>query len=240
MKINVYQNDLPDDVFSYFKNEKINTPQDEKPAYTDVLKNLKIETAQMSGSAAPIIAVDTEAMGLMPYRDRLCLAQLSNGDGEAHLVQFTNYDKADNLKKLLADESITKVFHYARFDVMMMYKYLGVMTKNIYCTKIVSRLVRTYSNRHSLQELCFELLGFTLSKEQTSTDWGKKDLTKAQKEYAANDVLYLHKIKDKLDIMLEREKRTDIAKECFRFLETRVIIDLLTDESYDIFAHHMK
>lgn len=183
------------------------------------------------------VAIDTETMGLLPYRDRLCLAQFSKGDGNAYLVKLDNYDHAKNLKYLLTNKQILKIFHYARFDIMMLYKYLGVMTENIYCTKIASKLVRTYTSKHSLLNLCKDLLNVEISKEETCTDWGTRELTAEQKEYAANDVLYLHKIKEKLDEMLIRENRVEIAKSCFEFLKTRVILDLLTNEQYDIFAH---
>lgn len=183
------------------------------------------------------VAIDTETMGLLPYRDRLCLAQFSKGDGDAYLVKFNNYDLAKNIKYLLADNQILKIFHYARFDIMMLYKYLEVMTQNIYCTKIASKLVRTYTSKHSLLNLCKDLLNIEISKEETCTDWGAKELTTEQKEYAANDVLYLHRIKEKLDEMLVRENRVELANSCFEFLKTRVILDLLTNEQYDIFAH---
>ncbi|MDO4974964.1 MAG: ribonuclease D [Alphaproteobacteria bacterium] len=183
------------------------------------------------------VAIDTETMGLLPHRDRLCLAQFSKGDGDAYLVKFNNYDLAKNIKYLLADNQILKIFHYARFDIMMLYKYLEVMTQNIYCTKIASKLVRTYTSKHSLLNLCKDLLNIEISKEETCTDWGAKELTTEQKEYAANDVLYLHRIKEKLDEMLVRENRVELANSCFEFLKTRVILDLLTNEQYDIFAH---
>ena len=183
------------------------------------------------------IAIDTETTGLLPHRDRLCIAQFSTGDGNAYIVKFEDYTKAKNIEKMLSDDGILKIFHYARFDVMMIYKNLGIMTKKIYCTKIASKLVRTYTSKHSLLELCKELLAVEISKEQTCTDWGKPELTEEQQIYAANDVLYLHKIKIKLDEMLEREKRTDLAKSCFDFLETRVQLDLMAGENYDIFAH---
>ena len=183
------------------------------------------------------VAIDTETMGLMPHRDRLCLAQFSLGDGNAHLVQFFDYSKAKNVKLLLADAKILKIFHYARFDMMMLYKYLGVMTKNVYCTKIASKLSRTYAQKHSLLDLCQEVLGVEISKEQTCTDWGSENLTGEQKEYAANDVLYLHQLKEKLDIFLKREGRFELARSCFNFLETRIQLDLMAGENYDIFAH---
>lgn len=183
------------------------------------------------------VAIDTETMGLLPYRDRLCLAQFSKGDGDAYLVKFNNYSLAKNIKYILLDNQILKIFHYARFDIMMLYKYLEVMTQNIYCTKIASKLVRTYTSKHSLLNLCKDLLNIEISKEETCTDWGAKELTTEQKEYAANDVLYLHRIKEKLDEMLVRENRVELANSCFEFLKTRVILDLLTNEQYDIFAH---
>lgn len=183
------------------------------------------------------VAIDTETMGLMPHRDRLCLAQFSLGDGDAHLVQFFEYSNAVNIKNLLADKKILKIFHYARFDIMMLYKYLGAMTKNVYCTKIASKLSRTYAQHHGLLDLCKEILGVEISKEQTCTDWGCKQLTEEQKEYAANDVLYLHQLKERLDVVLRREGRFELAQNCFDFLETRVKLDLMAGETYDIFSH---
>ncbi|MDR3031272.1 MAG: ribonuclease D [Holosporales bacterium] len=183
------------------------------------------------------VAMDTETMGLLPYRDRLCLAQFSIGNGDCHLVQFERYNKSQNIEKILINKNILKIFHYGRFDIMVLYKYLGIMAKNVYCTKIASKLVRTYASSHSLLELCKDLLKVEISKEQTCSDWGNPDLTEEQKKYAATDVLYLHKIKQKLDVMLEREKRSEIAQKCFDFLETRVILDLMVGETYDIFSH---
>ena len=183
------------------------------------------------------VAVDTETMGLRPHRDRLCLAQFSKGDGDCFLVQFENYQNAKNIKKLLASNEILKIFHYARFDIMIIYKYLGVMTQNVFCTKIASKLTRTYTSHHSLLDLCKELLNIEISKEQTCTDWGKSELSEEQKIYAATDVLYLHKLKEKLDVMLKRENRQELAQKCFSFLEARVVFDLMVDENYDIFAH---
>lgn len=184
------------------------------------------------------VAVDTETMGLMPHRDRLCLVQISAGDGTCHLVQIEDYNQSKNLCNLLKNENILKIFHFARFDIMMLYKCLGVMTKKIYCTKIASRLVRTYTNAHSLKSLCWDLLEVELSKEETLTDWGSVELTAKQKEYAANDVFYLHSLKEKLDAMLLREKRDDIAQKCFDFLEIRAFFDLSCGNDYDVFAHH--
>lgn len=186
----------------------------------------------------PIVAIDSETLGLNPIRDRLCLVQLSSGDGTAHMVQFTDgkYD-APNLKALLADPAITKLFHYARFDVAMFRRYLGVMTTPIYCTKIASKLVRTYTDKHGLKDLVKELLGTDLSKEQQSSDWGAPDLSEKQLAYAANDVAYLHRLKDALDVMLAREGRTELARACFGFLPTRAELDLAGWPDTDIFAH---
>ena len=186
----------------------------------------------------PVVAIDSETMGLKPQRDRLCLIQLSSGDGNAHLVQFErcNYT-APNLVKLLEDPDITKVFHYARFDVAVIKKYLKVRTTSIYCTKIASKLVRTYTDKHGLKDLCKELLNLDLSKQQQSSDWGAKNLTEEQKTYAASDVLYLHKIKEILDQRLLREERDELAAFCFEFLQTRANLDLIGFENEDIFSH---
>ena len=185
-----------------------------------------------------VVAIDSETMGLKPQRDRLCLIQLSSGDGNAHLVQFErcNYT-APNLVKLLEDPDITKVFHYARFDVAIIKKYLKVRTTSIYCTKIASKLVRTYTDKHGLKDLCKELLNLDLSKQQQSSDWGAKNLTEEQKTYAASDVLYLHKIKEILDQRLLREERDELAAFCFEFLQTRANLDLIGFENEDIFSH---
>ena len=186
----------------------------------------------------PIVAIDSETLGLNPIRDRLCLVQLSSGDGVAHMVQFTDgkYD-APNLKKLLNDRGVTKLFHYARFDVAMFRRYLGVITAPIYCTKIASKLVRTYTDKHGLKDLVRELLGTDLSKEQQSSDWGAPELTEKQLSYAANDVAYLHRLKDALDSMLAREGRSGIAKACFDFLPVRAELDLAGWSDVDIFSH---
>lgn len=177
-------------------------------------------------------------MGLNNHRDRLCVVQISGGDGHAHLVQIdpSNYD-APNLKSLLADKNITKIFHFARFDVAILYKYLGVWTEPVYCTKIASKLVRTYTDSHGLKDLCQELLAKKISKQQQSSDWGAEVLSKAQIEYAASDVLYLHKIKEALDEMLKREGRTEMADKCFSFLKTRAELDLAGWVNHDIFSH---
>ena len=186
----------------------------------------------------PVVAIDSETMGLKPQRDRLCLIQLSSGDGNAHLVKFEqgNYI-APNLVTLLENAEITKIFHYARFDVAVIKKYLNARTTSIYCTKIASKLVRTYTDKHGLKDLCKELLNLDLSKQQQSSDWGAKDLTEEQKTYAASDVLYLHKIKEILDERLLREEREELAAFCFEFLQTRANLDLLGFENEDIFSH---
>ncbi len=186
----------------------------------------------------PLVAVDTETLGLRPHRDRLCLVQLSSGDGTAHLVKLERgeYD-APNLKRLLGDEKITKLFHFARFDLAVLQRYLGVMAAPVYCTKIASKLVRTYTDRHGLKDLCRELIGVDLSKTVQSSDWGAAELTRAQQDYAAHDVLYLHALKAKLDAMLEREERSGLANECFRFLPSRAELDLRGWNDEDIFAH---
>jgi ribonuclease D len=184
------------------------------------------------------VAIDTETLGLNPHRDRLCVVQLSNGDGSADVVQIpAGHTDAPNLKKLLAAPNITKIFHYARFDLAVLYHTLGVMPQPVYCTKIVSRLVRTYTDRHGLKDLAREVLGVELSKQQQSSDWGAASLSEAQLTYAASDVLHLHALREKLDAMLLREGRTDLARACFEFLPTRAKLDLQGWENDDIFAH---
>ena len=186
----------------------------------------------------PVVAIDTETLGLNPQRDRLCLAQLSAGDGVCHAVQFAaGQYAAPNLKKLLADPGVTKLFHFARFDIGMFRQYLGVDVAPVYCTKIASKLVRTYTDKHGLKDLVRELLSVDLSKEQQSSDWGAKDLSEKQLAYAANDVAYLHQLKTVLDTMLAREGRTPLAKACFDFLPARAGLDLAGWEDVDIFAH---
>jgi ribonuclease D len=184
------------------------------------------------------VAVDTEAMGLNPHRDRLCLVQLSAGDGDAHLVQLAPgaYD-APRLRVLMADPTVTKLFHFARFDLAMMYHYLGVMAGPVYCTKIASRLVRTFTDRHGLRDLCKDLLNVDLSKQQQSSDWGRANLSDEQLRYAATDVLHLHALRARLDTMLAREGRTELARASFEFLPTRVLLDLAGWAEQDIFAH---
>jgi ribonuclease D len=186
----------------------------------------------------PVVAIDTETMGLKPSRDKLCLVQLSSGDGNAHLVQIDRETfHAPNLKALLEDPSVTKIFHYARFDVAVLKHHLEAQVAPLYCTKIASRLVRTYTDRHGLKDLVRELLGIELSKQQQSSDWGQPMLSDAQKQYAAMDVLYLHEIKARLDVMLAREGRTDLANACFRFLPVRAELDLAGWMDEDVFAH---
>ncbi len=185
-----------------------------------------------------VVAIDTETLGLNPHRDRLCLAQLSAGDGVCHAVQFAAGEyAAPNLKRLLCDPAVTKLFHFARFDVAVFRRYLGVTTAPVYCTKLASKLVRTYTDKHGLKDIVKELLGTDLSKEQQSSDWGARDLTEKQLAYAANDVAYLHRLKGVLDAMLAREGRTGLAKACFEFLPTRAELDLAGWPDVDIFAH---
>jgi ribonuclease D len=184
------------------------------------------------------VAIDTETLGLNPYRDRLCLAQLTSGNGVCHAVQFAaGQYQAPNLKRLLTDRGVMKLFHYARFDVAMFRRYLGVVTGPIYCTKIASKLVRTYTDRHGLKDLVRELLSVDLSKEQQSSDWGSPELSEKQLAYAANDVAYLHRLREVLDSMLAREGRTGIARACFDFLPIRAELDLAGWSEEDIFAH---
>jgi ribonuclease D len=190
----------------------------------------------------PLVAVDTETMGLNPMRDRLCLVQLSAGDGKCHLVRIGQATTgkpvaAPNLKALLSNARVTKLFHFARFDIATLRHHLGVSCQPVYCTKTASRLVRTFTDRHGLKDLCKELLGIELKKEQQSSDWGAPELTPEQMRYAASDVLYLHQLKSKLDDMLAREGRTALAEACFRFLPVRAELDLAGWAEIDIFAH---
>ncbi len=190
----------------------------------------------LTGTSA--LAVDTETMGLITARDRLCVVQLSSGDGNAHLVQIAKGQKtAPNLERLLTDPAVVKLFHFGRFDIAALKNAFGVTTAPVWCTKIASRLIRTYTDRHGLKDLVRELTGKELSKEQQSSDWGAAELTQAQLTYAAADVLYLHQVKDKLDVMLAREGRTQIAQACFDFLSTRADLDLLGWDEEDIFEH---
>ncbi|MDE2384141.1 MAG: ribonuclease D [Alphaproteobacteria bacterium] len=201
---------------------------------------IKLSRGDLPADFAPggAIAIDTETLGLKPARDKLCLVQISTGDGNAHLVQMdrTSY-QAPRLKALLEDAGVTKIFHYARFDVAVLKHYLGAETRNIYCTKIASRLVRTYTDRHGLKDLVRELLGIELDKQQQSSDWGAHVLTEQQKKYAATDVLYLHELKSRLDQMLAREGRSALAKACFDFLPARAELDLMGWPEEDVFAH---
>jgi ribonuclease D len=184
------------------------------------------------------IAMDTETLGLNPYRDRLCVVQISRGDGDADVVQIVKGGPApQNLLRVLGDERVLKIFHYARFDLAVLYHTFGVMPHPVYCTKIASRLTRTYTDRHGLKDLSRELLGVELSKQQQSSDWGAETLTQAQLEYAASDVLHLHALKTRLDELLARENRQDVAQSCFAFLPTRAKLDLMGWPEIDIFAH---
>jgi ribonuclease D len=186
------------------------------------------------------VAIDTEAMGLDPNRDRLCVVQLSPGDGSADVVQIAaGQTRAPNLERLLADASIVKLFHYARFDLAMLAKTFNVMPQPVYCTKIASRLARTYTDKHGLKDLTREVLGVDLSKQQQSSDWGADTLSDAQVAYAASDVLHLHALREKLDAMLAREGRAELAAACFRFLPERVRLDLAGWADQDIFSHSM-
>lgn len=201
----------------------------------------------------PVVALDTETMGLNPWRDRLCLVQLSAGDGVVHLVQFPRAAaeggvpgapradaprlSAPRLSALLADPATLKLLHFARFDLAMLHRHLGVLARPVYCTKTASRLVRTTTDKHGLKELAKELLGVDLSKQQQSSDWGAETLSDEQKNYAASDVLHLHAIKDRLDTLLAREGRTELARACFDFLPTRALLDLAGWADPDIFAH---
>jgi ribonuclease D len=184
------------------------------------------------------VAIDTETMGLDPHRDRLCVVQLSPGDGSADVVQMPKPGaEAPNLKRLLADPSILKIFHFARFDIGALYRAFGIMATPLYCTKIASRIARTYTDKHGLKDLVREMLGIDLSKQQQLSDWGAEQLTEAQVAYAAADVVHLHALKEKLDVLLAREGRADLAQACFRFLPDRVRLDLAGWAGEDIFAH---
>ena len=204
MKVVVYNNDIPDDLY---------LPED--------------------------LAIDTETMGLKFHRDRLCVLQMSNGDGNSYLVHFDGADySAPNLKKLLRDEKRGIIFHYARFDVAVIKKYLGVDIKNIFCTKIASKLVRTYTDHHGLKDLCRELLGISISKQQQSSYWGAPELSEEQKEYAARDVVYLHSLRAILSERLVKNKRSKLAHKLFEFLPTRAELDIIGWNDIDIFAHN--
>ena len=200
--------------------------------------NLHQEDLPEGLDLGPVVAVDTEAMGLNPHRDRLCLIQLSAGDGDCHLVQFRGSQyRAPNLCRLLAEAGVEKMFHFARYDLAVIRQYLGVLCRPVYCTKIASKLARTYTDRHGLKDLCQELLGIELSKQMQSSDWGAVELSEAQLNYAAGDVLYLHEIRHRLDRMLAREGRQGLAAACFAFLPERAELDLAGWGNQDIFAY---
>ncbi len=186
----------------------------------------------------PVVAIDCETMGLNPHRDRLCLVQMSGGDGEAHLVQIARGQKAaPNLQKMLADPEVLKLFHFGRFDIAALYNAFGTLAAPVYCTKIASKLVRTYTDRHGLKNLLGELLDVDISKFQQMSDWGAEELSEAQLEYAASDVLYLHALRERLDARLAREGRAELAQACFDFLPSRALLDLEGWPETDIFAH---
>ncbi len=186
----------------------------------------------------PVVAIDCETMGLNPHRDRLCVIQMSGGDGHAHIVQISNgQTEAPNLCRMLEDPKVLKLFHFGRFDIAAMYNAFGALAAPVYCTKIASRLVRTYTDRHGLKNLTAELIGVDISKQQQMSDWGAEELTGAQLDYAASDVLYLHRLREELDKRLAREGRTEIAQSCFDFLPTRARLDLEGWPEIDIFAH---
>jgi ribonuclease D len=188
--------------------------------------------------AGPSIAIDTETLGLNPHRDRLCVVQISRGDGNADVIQIPKDAlSAPNLTRVLADPGVEKLFHFGRFDIAVLHHRLGVMADPVYCTKIASKLARTYTDRHGLKDLVRELLGIEISKQQQSSDWGADTLSQAQLDYAASDVLHLHALRQKLDSMLEREGRSEMARECFAFLPIRARLDLLGWAETDIFAH---
>lgn len=203
------------------------------------MNNIKLHKGDLPADVdlGPEIAVDTEAMGLNPFRDALCVVQLSAGDGKAHVVQLDRSFDCPNLKALLADKSRLKIFHFARFDVAMMKHWLGIDCTPVWCTKIASKLARTYTDRHGLKDVTRELIGVDMNKQQQSSDWGADELSPAQLEYAASDVLHLHKLRDRLTEMLEREGRMELARACFDFLPTRARLDLAGWPETDIFAH---
>lgn len=185
-----------------------------------------------------VVAIDCETMGLNPHRDRLCVVQMSGGDGNAHLVQvLKGQTEAPNLCRMLADPKVLKLFHFGRFDIAALYNAFGTVTAPVYCTKIASKLIRTYTDRHGLKNLLDQLLNIDVSKQQQMSDWGAEQLTDAQLEYAASDVLYLHRLKEELDARLEREGRAELAASCFEFLPTRAKLDLAGWPELDIFAH---
>ena len=205
---------------------------------TDVTTRLHRGDLPELGRYRDSVAIDTETMGLDHHRDRLCVVQLSPGDGSADVVQIpAGGSEAPNLKRLLADRSIVKIFHFARFDLAALYHAFGVMPEPVYCTKIASRLARTYTDKHGLKDLVRDVLGIEISKQQQLTDWGAEKLTDAQVAYAASDVLHLHALKEKLDVLIAREGRGDLAAACFRFLPDRARLDLAGWSAEDIFSH---
>ena len=198
----------------------------------------KHDLPDLANYAVPAVAIDTETLGLNPHRDRLCVVQISPGDGTADVIQIApGQKKAPNLVKLLRDRGIAKLFHFGRFDIAVLYNAFGIMAEPVFCTKIASRLTRTYTDRHGLKDICNELLGVSLSKVQQSSDWAAETLTPEQLEYAASDVLYLHRLREVLMARLARENRTKEADACFRFLPTRTKLDLMGCAEEDIFAH---
>ncbi len=207
---------------------------------TDPRQNIHLHIGDLPDglSFGDSVAIDTETMGLIPGRDRLCLVQLSAGDGVCHLVQIPrDHERAPNLERLLADPETLKLFHFGRFDIGVLFQHFGVLAAPVYCTKIASRLVRTMTDRHGLKDLCKEIIGVDISKQQQSSDWGAEELSDDQLLYAATDVLYLHRIKEHLDMLLAREGRTALAEACFDFLPARAMLDLEGWPETDIFAH---
>lgn len=198
----------------------------------------KNDLPDLSNYQVDAVAIDTETLGLNPLRDRLCVVQISPGDGSADIIQIERgQTEAPNLVQLLKDQSITKIFHFGRFDLAVLAHSFGVMPQPVFCTKIASRLTRTYTDRHGLKEICSELLDISISKQQQSSDWAAEELTQAQLEYAASDVLYLYRLKTILEARLQREERTELADACFKFLPTRAQLDLLGWDEQDIFSH---
>ena len=218
----------------------LGAPHDHSPLFRLGVVTIRLHKGDLPADAdfGVAVAVDTETLGLLPQRDRLCLVQLSRGDGSADLVQIARGQaRAPNLERLLADSSVVKLFHFARFDLAILYKTFGVMPGPVYCTKIASKLTRTYTDRHGLKDLSRELLGVDLSKQQQSSDWGADVLTDAQLAYAASDVLHLHALRARLDAMLAREGRQELAAASFAYLPTRAKLDLLGWGDSDIFSH---
>lgn len=214
------------------------TRQDDIEGHPDVANHLYQNDLPDGLDLGPVVAIDCETMGLNPHRDRLCVIQMSGGDGHAHIVQVAlGQTQAPNLCAMLENPDVLKLFHFGRFDIAAMYNAFGALAAPVYCTKIASRLVRTYTDRHGLKNLTAELLGVDISKQQQMSDWGAEELTGSQLDYAASDVLHLHRLRDALDAMLAREGRTDLAQACFDFLPTRARLDLAGWPETDIFAH---